>query len=260
MNATSDGNSLRDYFENHEHRLIHKWMHYFEVYERHFARFCMSPVIVLEFGVSHGGSLQMWKQYFGPQALIYGVDVDPRCAGFGEENITIITGDQEDRRFLRELRKTLPQCDIIIDDGGHTMKQQIATFEEMYKHLKEGGIYLCEDLHTSYWPAFGGKAVRPMTVWQQCVALMERMSKRGGRNCPTFIEYSKSLIDELHNAWHGQCKDPGGEEFRKNAFALHYYDSILVIEKRATKKPFNRIRGTPSWPLTTQEQEVINRG
>lgn len=109
-------------------------MHYFEIYERHFSHLRNTPISMMEFGVLHGGSLQMWKHYFGPQAKIYGVDIDPRCASLAEENITILWGDQENRESLRSIKNTLPKFDIIIDDGGHTMMQKIITFEEMYGH------------------------------------------------------------------------------------------------------------------------------
>jgi hypothetical protein len=67
----------------------------------------------------------------------------------------------------------------LIDDGGHTMKQQINTFEEFFTSIAENGVYLCEDVHTSYWSKYGG----------------------GYKKSGTFIEYSKNFIDYI-NAWH----------------------------------------------------------
>ena len=120
------------------------------------ARFRGTDVHLVEFGVGHGGSLQMWKQYFGSRARIFGVDINPDCKNLEREQIEIFIGDQEDRRFLKYLAKQIPRIDILIDDGGHTMPQQIKTFEELFPHVDEKGLYLCEDLHTSYWPEFGG--------------------------------------------------------------------------------------------------------
>jgi 23S rRNA U2552 (ribose-2'-O)-methylase RlmE/FtsJ len=128
-------NDLEYYFAANEGRLIHKWHHYFEIYNRHFARFRGTDVVILEFGVSEGGSLQMWKDYFGPRARIVGVDIDPECKDMEESQVEVYIGDQEDRTFLASLRDTLPRIDIVIDDGGHTMKQQIATFEELFFHV-----------------------------------------------------------------------------------------------------------------------------
>jgi glycosyltransferase involved in cell wall biosynthesis len=238
MEQPVNGSVLIDYFENHEHRMIHKWMHYFEIYERHFAQFRNLPISLLEFGVLHGGSLQMWKHYFGPQAKIYGADINPRCAELAEEQITILLADQESRESLQHICRTLPPFDIIIDDGGHTMLQQTTTFEEMWGQLKIGGVYLIEDMHTSYWPAFGGAYKSPTN----------------------FVEYSKGLIDQL-NAWY--AVDGSGlliNDFTRNAFAMHYYDSVLVIEKRSMKIPQARMKGSPSFPLAPAEQAVYDRG
>lgn len=234
---TTPSNVLLNYFETNEKRMMHKWMHYFEIYERHFAQFRGQDISILEFGVLHGGSLQMWKQYFGPKARIYGVDINPRCLTLAEDNITILMADQDNRESLRGIKNTLPPFDIIIDDGGHTMTQQINTFEEMYPHVKDGGIYLVEDLHTSYWPGFGGGYKQPNT----------------------FIEYSKNLIDQL-TAWHSPMPPLQVNEFTRNAFSMHYYDSVLVIEKRNMNPPVARMKGVPSFPLTPAEQAVYNRG
>lgn len=236
MQATADGTVLREFFEGADHRLIHKWMHFFEIYDRHFAKFRGRPVSVLELGVYHGGSLQMWKHYFGPQARIFGVDINPRCVALSEPNITVFIGDQEDRSFHRALKATLPKLDVIIDDGGHTMRQQIVSFEELFGHLSEGGVYLAEDLHTSYMPDYGG----------------------GHRNPGSFIEYSKRLIDQL-NAWHSTEPSLAVDEFTRTAFSMHYYDSVLVVERRAMSRPDVRMRGEPSFPLTPGEQAVFSR-
>ncbi|MGO4382521.1 class I SAM-dependent methyltransferase [Pseudoduganella sp. RAF53_2] len=237
MQDQHDGSTLRDFFENKEHRLIHKWLGYFEVYERHFARFRNKPITLMEFGVLHGGSLQMWKWYFGEQAQIHGVDINPRCAELAEDRVTIHIADQEDRNSLRKLTQTIPQCDIIIDDGGHTMLQQKHTFEELWGHLKEGGVYLCEDLSTSYWKEFGG----------------------GYRNPDSFIEYTKNFIDSL-NAWWSHEDHYNPDPLTLSAFSVHFYGGIVVLEKRAMTVPEARMRGTPSFPLTAGEQKSYDRG
>jgi Methyltransferase domain len=223
-------NDLEQYFYNNPARVIDKWKHYFEIYERHFARYRGRQVNVVEIGVYKGGSLQMWKHYFGPQARIFGIDVNPECAAFAEDRVEILIGSQEDRTFLRSLADRIPVINILIDDGGHTMTQQITTFEELFPRVARDGVYLCEDLHTSYWPWYGG----------------------GYRSPNTFIEYSKNFIDYIH-AWHAREPKPprrrwyqrqpppppklSVSDFTRSAHSLHYYDSILVIEKRPMAPP-----------------------
>ncbi|WP_078394697.1 class I SAM-dependent methyltransferase [Shouchella patagoniensis] len=215
---------LEDYFESNNGRLIHKWMHYFDIYERHFERFVGQEVNILEIGVSHGGSLQMWKDYFGEKANIVGIDIDPRCKSFEEEQVNIIIGDQGDREFWGEIKSSLPTFDIIIDDGGHHMHQLKISYEEMFPALSPNGVYLLEDLHTSYEWEYGG-----------------------GYNEPnSFIEYSKKLIDNLH-AWYSRDPQLEVNPFTTSTWSMSYYDSVLVIEKRPKTQPHHRMTGTPSW-------------
>lgn len=214
-------NDLQRYFEQNTGNLIHKWMHYFDIYQRHFERFRGTDVHILEIGVFHGGSLQMWKSYFGDKAKIFGVDINPLCKRLEEDQIKIFIGDQADKTFLRWLRREIPRIDVLIEDGGHEMAQQINTFEVMYPHITPSGIYLCEDIHTSYLKEYGG----------------------GYRKRGTFIEYSKNLIDYLH-AWHcGKIERLGVSDFTRSTYALHYYNCILVIEKKPIDKPYHRRTG-----------------
>ena len=218
-------NDLERYFRDNTGRQIHKWHHYFEIYERHLARFRGSDVHVLEFGVAQGGSMQMWKAYFGPRCRIYGVDKNPACKAVEEERVEVFIGDQEDRRFLRSLVARVPRIDVLIDDGGHGMKQQIHTFEELFAHIDAHGVYICEDLHTSYWSNYKG----------------------GYRRRGTFIEYAKNLIDAIH-AWHSRSKALQVSGFTRSAHGLHFYDSMLVIEKRPLQAPVDSKTGTASIP------------
>ena len=100
----TNNNPLFTYFQSNEQRRIQKWRHYLDIYDRHLARFRNLQPTVVEFGVKHGGSPQMWKQYFCIGARIYGVDINPICKMVEEEGIDILIGDLADRGFLNELR------------------------------------------------------------------------------------------------------------------------------------------------------------
>lgn len=208
-------NDLEKFFFANTGRKINKWRHYFDAYDRHLARFRGTDVHILEIGVFQGGSLQMWRDYFGPQAVIYGVDINPLCKQFEGENTHIIIGDQEDRDFLRSLSQSIPRIDVLIDDGGHSMKQQIHTFEELFKYVASNGVFLCEDTHTSYWKNYGG----------------------GYKRHGSFMEYSKGLIDQL-NAWHSEdTNNFKVDDFTRTARSMHFYDSMVIIEKDKVEKP-----------------------
>ncbi len=230
----SDNNWLRKYFRRNPGRLINKWDHYFDIYDRHLSRYRGKAPVVLEIGVYHGGSLQMWKKYFGRGATIYGIDVDERTRDFGEDGIHIVIGDQSDREFLRELVTRIGPIDIVIDDGGHTMEQQIVSFEELWPAVVDGGEYIVEDLHTSYWGHYGG----------------------GLGRSGTFIEWAKDLIDRQH-AWH--MSDPElardgklePDEYTRSIRGMHIYDSVIVFDRARVERPWTMRTGSPSFPLDT---------
>ena len=225
-------NPLREYFERNPGRLMTKWTHYFDVYHRHFQRFRGMPITMMEIGLYHGGSLQMWREYFGPQAQLVGIDIEQRCMAFAEQGTQVMIGDQSDREFLARVRARFPRVDILLDDGGHRMWEQIATFEELYGTVAEDGVFLCEDLHTSYWKEYGGGLISPFT----------------------FIAYSKMLIDRL-NAFHSrdrQSLEP--DLFTRSTASMHFYDSMLVIEKLPQSGPVERTTGKPMFPLSAHEE------
>jgi hypothetical protein len=141
-------NPLRAYFEAHkEGRGIWKWNHYFHIYDRHFSRFRGRTVRVLEIGIYSGGSLEMWRNYFGPRCQVYGVDIQPSCRAYESDSVKVFIGDQADRDFWKRFKHDVPAIDIVIDDGGHLPEQQIVTLEELLPYLQPGGVYLCEDVH-----------------------------------------------------------------------------------------------------------------
>jgi hypothetical protein len=200
-------------FLTNDKRIIHKWKHYFPIYERHFKDFVYKPVTFIEIGCGLGGSLQMWKRYFGPHARIIGIDSNPECKTFEEDQIEVHIGQQQEHEFLQSVINEVGTPDIVLDDGSHVMSHIIASFEFLYPRMAKNGIYMVEDLHTAYWPEFEG----------------------GLRKPSTFIELCKNLVDEL-NADHNRGALPP-TEFTKSTLSINFYDSVAVFERGThTKK------------------------
>ena len=200
----------------HRGLAMNKWRHYFEIYDRHCTRFRQRDITLLEIGVGGGGSLQIWRKYLGPKARIFGLDSNPECKRLESAGTQIFIGNQGDPNFLEHLATEIGPIDILIDDGSHAYKDQLATFRALFNHVRKDGLYICEDLCSSYWAEeFEGGLGRP----------------------GTYIEFLKQLIDEL-NAWFWR----ENVEAESNAFAtcvhgMHFYPSLVVIEKRRTDKP-----------------------
>jgi hypothetical protein len=214
--------ALWQLFLNNRGRVIHKWKHYFPIYERHFSRYVNRPVTFLEIGCGEGGSLQMWKQYFGSLATIVGIDIRAECARFEEDQIHIRIGDQSDPAFLNSVVKEFGPLHVVLDDGSHLMEHLSASFKFLYPRVAADGVYFVEDLHTCYWEEFGGGYKRP----------------------GTFIELCKDMLDEL-NAEHtrGSVVE---SDFSRRTLSIHFYDSCAVFEKGVTGKKFAPRIGTPS--------------
>ncbi len=193
-------------------RLVDKWLHYLDIYEQHFGLYRGADLKMLELGVFKGGSLEMWYQYFGPNSTIYGVDIDPACAAYETANTHIRIGSQDDAAFLRTVIAEMGTPDIIIDDGSHIAKHQEASFRVLFPMLKDGGLYVIEDLHTAYWRLWGG----------------------GYRRKGSAIELVKHMIDDMHAWYHDR---PVETPAKTEIGAIHIYDSVVFIKKVSRRRP-----------------------
>lgn len=197
-------------------RVVNKWRHYLEIYDRHLSRYRDTSVRFLEIGVFQGGSLQMWRRYLGEAANLHGLDVDPRCAQIDDPDLHIHIGSQTDTALLRRIVDDMGGIDVVIDDGSHVSDHQIATFECLYPLLSPDGVYLVEDVHASYWPEYGG----------------------GLRTPGAFMEYAKDLLDRMHARYvldpDPVVRDPG---FADVTHGIAFHDSMVVFEKRAKGPP-----------------------
>ena len=208
-------NAMEAAYYRHDGHRAYKWHHYLEAYDRHLGRFRGRDVRVLEIGINYGGSLQIWKSYFGERAIIHGIDIDPDCARVAEERVVTHIGDQADADFLRRVVREMGRVDVVIDDGGHESAPQIATFEALYPLLDPNGVYVCEDTRTSYWSEFGG----------------------GYRKPGTFIEYAKALVEPLHVWYFEDDVIARDETFARTTLGIFFYDSMVVLEKRPRAGP-----------------------
>lgn len=198
------------------HPRIHKLEHYFSIYDRYFNPYRDKPVKVLEIGVQEGGSLHLWKSFFGETSTIYGIDIDERVMALNspENSIVVSICDQSNPIELTKFAKQHGPFDIIIDDGGHQMNQQINSFEVLYPHLSKHGCYLVEDTHTSYWKSYKGGLRRPGTFIEYAKHVSDYVNCFHFRDNETFIE-QVDLIEEL----------------RLTLVSVHFYDSIVVFLK-----------------------------
>ena len=183
---------------------------YFDVYDEIFKDFINKKITFVEVGVLNGGSLEIWKKYFGSNARIIGIDFNPECKKFEKEGIEIFIGDQSDPKFWDNFFNKIGQVDILLDDGGHTNLQQIITTVKSVKNINDGGLLVVEDTHTSYMAEFGNP------------------------NKKSYINFSKKIIDDINYTF------PGLQSFKyslnKYIYSIKYFESIVVyyIDRKKT--------------------------
>jgi hypothetical protein len=128
---------------------------YFHVYENLLTPFRGKDITFVEVGVYNGGSLFMWRDFFGPKARIIGVEFNPDAKHWESEGFEIHIGDQSDANFWRDFYTKVGPVDVVLDDGGHSNAQQIVTVAESVAHINDGGMIVVEDTHASYLAQFG---------------------------------------------------------------------------------------------------------
>jgi len=133
---------------------------YTEIYERFFYPLRYDPIRICEIGILNGDSLRLWAEYF-PKADISGIDIVDKSS-VNTKRIHAYIADQGDRNQLKKfIRNTGPGYDIILDDGGHYMKEQQISFAYLFPTVKPGGMYIIEDVHSSLPQFFPGYDVQP---------------------------------------------------------------------------------------------------
>jgi hypothetical protein len=167
---------------------------------------------VLEIGVHNGGSLRMWREFL-PHAKIFAIDIDPRCLDLQQEiaDTTIRLVDQGNASQLAEfVDETGGAFDLIVDDGGHTMSQQITSFEVLFPHIVLGGAYVIEDIGTAYWEEFGG---RDLGLDGTSVALVKRLIDSINGGWPPLPPFTSAVSPEsagrLRTDVESVCVHPG---------------------------------------------------
>ncbi len=182
-----------------------KWSNYFEIYENLFKRFEKKKITLVEVGIGNGGSLFMWRNYFGNRAKVIGVELNPEAKKLEKNGFKIFIGDQSNPNFWKKFYKKVGKIDILIDDGGHTNLQQITTLMESINNIKPGGMIVIEDTHTSF------------------------MKNKGFKNPSkfSFINFTSSIIEILHRR--NPMINKKLNYLSKIINSIEYFDSITVF-------------------------------
>jgi GT2 family glycosyltransferase len=150
--------TLKQLYDEHTGKVSDKWSSYLDTYDDIFFEYRQKRISLLEIGIQNGGSLEIWAKYFSKSQLLVGCDIDEKCRNlqYEDERIRVVVGDATTQATEAEILKNSATFDLILDDGSHRSGDIVATFARYFRHLTEGGMYVAEDLHCSYWRDFQG--------------------------------------------------------------------------------------------------------
>jgi len=200
MNNTSE---LYNLFNSSKNSSI-KWKKYFPIYERLFEKYKNKKITFVEVGILDGGSLEIWKKYFGNNSRIIGIDNNPECKKLENENFEVFIGSQSDPNFWKKFYSDVGKIDIILDDGGHKNDQQIISLVNSVEHINNGGLHIVEDVHSSYQKHYGN----PYKY--------------------SFINFSKKIVDDINSTF------PNIEKFNYSLnhfiYSIEFFESIVAFK------------------------------
>ena len=193
-----------------------KYSTFFEIYEEHFSKY-IKPVTFVEIGIFHGGSLEFWKKVLPIGSRIIGIEINQEANQIVIDGVEIFIGDQSNPEFWSIFFEKIGKVDIVLDDGGHTNKQQIVTTLQCMKHINNDGLIVIEDTHFSFLRQVGNPSKLSFINWAKlCVdSLNLRYSNRDNEK---YLVETKNLI-------------------AKKVHSIIFYESVVVFQIKKVSLP-----------------------
>jgi len=226
---------------------------YDRYYEQYFAAFRhKADVSIMEIGANNGNSILLWAKYFSTPAHIHSIayaaipnSEKMACDAIPEkcQVIRIFDGDQSDVSFLRTIANKYAY-DIIIDDGSHNPEHQIISFSQLFPALRPGGLYVIEDLETSYWSSPTGASIYGYDITGAGIG---RKSKFNA------VEKFKSLIDVLMR-YHMTAPEMSVMPADSGIFSITFGQGLVIVHK-STEQQKMHLPNIPSAPVDLKDLE-----
>ena len=187
---------------------------YFPVYDHLLSKYLDKDITFVEVGILEGGSLFMWKELFGDNARIIGIDINNGALRWIEDGFEIFIGSQSDPKFWKDFYSKVGKIDVLLDDGGHSFEQQIVTVSESVNNINDGGTIIIEDVSTSYLKEYGGPSKHSFSSYAKNISdgIMYRN-----------FNFNNSNSNE-RNIWNVQ--------FFESIIAFHIDKSLCAIDSK----------------------------
>lgn len=227
MNQEPATQTLADLYASHRGKVSDKWTVYLKVYEELFRAYRASRLRLLEIGIQNGGSLEIWSRYFENAAALVGCDINAACSQlrYDDPRIHVVVGDANTDEAELAIAIHSERFDLIIDDGSHRSSDIIRSFVRYFPRLEQGGIFVVEDLHCSYWQEFEGGLVDP---WSSMSFLKRLADVINHEHWGTHHRRSE-ILRSFENRYGAALDD----ESLAQIHSIEFFNSGCVIRKRA---------------------------
>ena len=222
--------TLAELYAAHQGKVSHKWSLYIEEYERVLAPYREAPIQLLEIGVQNGGSLELWAQFLPSAEKLVGCDVDPRCAQlrYDDPRIAIIVGNANTDATEKSIAEHVPGPNVVIDDGSHQSSDIVRSFARYFPRLMDGGLFVIEDLHCSYWRDYQGGLSHSLSSMAFIKRLADVMNHEHWGMAKSRTDYLRPFL-KAYKCWID-------EEQLARIHSLELLNSMCVIRKADPRK------------------------
>ena len=217
--------TISQLYSAHQGKISDKWTRYLSEYDFLLNDLRDKPIRLLEIGIQNGGGLEIWADYFKNGQKFIGCDINPDCAAlrFDDSRIAIVIGDATTELTQKEILLHSPDFDIVIEDGSHRSGDIIRAFLRYFPNIVDGGIFVAEDLHASYWNEYEGGLFAPYSS----------------------ISFFKRLVDILNSEHWGVRRNPADllkvfqekyevevdAEILEHIHSVKFVNSLCIIRK-----------------------------
>jgi hypothetical protein len=222
--------TLETLYEAHTGKVSDRWSIYLSEYNRILADYRDKPIALLEIGVQNGGSLEVWSEFFRGAKKLVGCDINPRCAQlvFEDERIVVVVGDADSDEVQNAVLAHAPRLDIVIDDGSHRSSDIARTFARNFPRIEDGGVFIAEDMHCSYWQEFEGGLFDPLSS----IAFFKQLADVVNHEHWGVREPPSSVLKRLFERYQFQIADVE----LQHVHSIEFINSMCVVRKQKPER------------------------
>ncbi len=220
---------LKQLYEEHSGKVSDKWGIYLVEYGRVFEEYRDEPIRLLEIGVQNGGSLEIWSKFFVNAQKFVGCDINTECARlvYEDPRVAVVVGDANSDAVQSIVVQHANEYDVIIDDGSHSSSDIVKSFARYFPLMADGGVFVAEDLHCSYWAEFEGGLFDPFSS----IAFFKRLSDIVNHEHWGIAKSRSELLRGFFIKYDFQID----EDVLTHIHSIEFINSMCVIRKKTPK-------------------------